>query len=232
MNLIPTELILQIMMGCDPEIQLVLRTCSKTMNTIFLLTSTLPTLQELARTGILKAHVQRIHDEMQEFYEAYGSLGFERFPSFLRKDSVLVNLPFRLSGNDEFLDYLANVLLLQSEDDIFRMSLTIAINLATEPQNGLGCYILKNRKLMQRLFTEVEMEGYYAEYIVLLIANLHDHRNHLGTTCPFTGNSISCNHLIQTLTRCKRVVNAYYQRNPQSEDAEFAATMWNTTPRI
>lgn len=233
MKCLPPELILQIFVHCDYDIQLVLRECCKFYSSIFLLTPTLPYVQALARTVTLKTHVKRIHDELAEFYDLYGNCQQNnRYPSYLKKDAILVNTPHRLSTYNDFLSYLANVLLLMDDIDIFAMSLNIAINLATEPRNGLGCYILKNRKLIQKLLTVITDDTDLSEYAVLLIGNCHDHRNHVGTTCPFTGKTVASSIFLKTLADVKQTVNAYYRLHPDSEEAEFAAGMWNTTPRF
>ena len=170
--------------------------------------------------------------KMAHFYDRFGCIGSDRFPSFLRRDEALLDYPYMVSQCDSVLCYLANVALLHTDEVIFSLALAVAINLSTEKENTLGCYILKNSKLMNKLVAEVEADSKFAESIVLLLGNCHDHRTHVGSVCPFTNRPVYSSSILSTLARCKKLVNSYHQKHPESDDAEFAADMWNTTPRI
>lgn len=232
MEFFPPETWLMILEQMSYEQQLLFRLSCPYANSLFLCTKTLGTLQSWTRRHMIKQSLEDMLAKMAHFYDRFGCIGSDRFPSFLRRDEALLDYPYMVSQCDSVLCYLANVALLHTDEVIFSLALAVAINLSTEKENTLGCYILKNSKLMNKLVAEVEADSKFAESIVLLLGNCHDHRTHVGSVCPFTNRPVYSSSILSTLARCKKLVNSYHQKHPESDDAEFAADMWNTTPRI
>ena len=221
---LPTELIVMILELLPPQDQLQLRASSARLNSIVRGLGIVKVANETVRTTVIAQALRAMLVQMQTYYKRYNW-----FPPCLIRDEILLDMPFRTSLCEPFIEYLVETALCHHSDRVFNLALDIAINLSSEPRTTLGCRILKSSKVLNRLLGEIEKATYHDRDAALLIGNCHDHRTHFGR-CPFKECVIRGDTRLQSvLPRCKTAVNLCHKRHPHCPDSQFAADMWNSS---
>lgn len=224
---LPTELIVMVVERLPLRDQLRLRLCCKRLNSIIKGMRVVSSAFHQARANMIASSLRGVSIEMHNYYRKYGGLeNRHKYPIFLVDDEILVDYPFRLSCCEGFLEYLATTALSHEDDRVYTLALEIAINLTAEPKNSLGCRILKNRRVVNRLIQNIENCDCHDQDAAHLLGNCHDHRSHTKG-CTFSRKTIPCSDYPDVLARCKAAVNLFHKNHPRCDTGRYAADMWN-----